>query len=330
MSYGGSNPPWQRSALGAAGQQNAIPTIQSQLINSNLVGYPTNQTIYGQNIGMGQQQNAVAAMIPQMGTNMNTMNASLYTQTVQYPNTRGLNPAAFGPSSGPQHTQQQQQQQQQYGQPSVPQTCGRVGVVTKFSKDYGFVDDEILFHKNVCKGVPPKVGDRVLVEASYSSTSAFKWNATMIQMLGGPVNNQMNTGGRSQQQQSTNNSSSQRNGSGYKAVPPPNNYAGGVDRPSHRSENSHGGAVSPSHSSRRRNRSRDLDIDIEDRRKKREREREREKDRKKDRSRERREPSSERRERNRSPVRYLSPKREKKDGKIRRYRVQMPKVSLNM
>lgn len=216
-----------------------------------------------------------------------------------------------------------------------------MGIVTKFQKDYGFVDDEILFHKNVCKGVQPKIGDRVLVEASYSSTSAFKWNATMVQVLNTPTQQQMSslTGGRTQQQNSNVNSSSRdRNGSvtGYKAVPPPNSYAGGIDRSANRSDNSHGGAISPASryspdrsSSRRRNRSRETD-DSDDRRRKREREREREKDRKKDRSRDRRDPSPDRRERNRSPIRYLSPKRDKKDAKIRRYRVQIPKISLNM
>lgn len=212
-----------------------------------------------------------------------------------------------------------------------------MGFVTKFQKDYGFVDDEILFHKNVCKGIP-KIGDRVLVEAAYSSTSAFKWNASMVQVLNPTIQPQMSslTGGRAQQQTSNINSRDRNGSTGYKAVPPPNSYAGGIDRSTNRSENSHGGAVSPAlryspdrSSSRRRNRSRETD-DSDDRRRKREREREREKDRKKDRSRDRRDPSPDRRERNRSPVRYLSPKRDKKDAKIRRYRVQIPKISLNM
>lgn len=82
---------------------------------------------------------------------------------------------------------------------------------------------------------------------------------------------------------------------------------------------------SPERSSRRRQRSsRDRD-ESEERRRKRDRDQ-----RKKDRSRDRRDASAERRERNRSPVRYLSPKRDKKEAKIRRYRVQVPKVSLNM
>lgn len=33
------------------------------------------------------------------------------------------------------------------------------------------------------KGNIPKVGDRVLVEASYNANMPFKWNATRIQVL---------------------------------------------------------------------------------------------------------------------------------------------------
>ena len=33
------------------------------------------------------------------------------------------------------------------------------------------------------KGVLPKVGDRVLVEATYNANMPFKWNATRIQVL---------------------------------------------------------------------------------------------------------------------------------------------------
>jgi len=36
------------------------------------------------------------------------------------------------------------------------------------------------------KGSMPKVGDRVMVEASYNANMPFKWNAVSIQMIVGP------------------------------------------------------------------------------------------------------------------------------------------------
>lgn len=231
MSYGGSNPPWQRSSLGAAGQQNAMTTLQSQLMNPNLVGYPTNQNMYGQNMGMAQQQNSVAtgnlSLMQPMGGNMNPMNPNLYTQTVQYPNTRGPNAGGYGQNNTGQHPQQSQQAQQ-YGHQSAPnsvsQTCSRVGIVTKLQKDYGFVDDEILFHKHLCKGIQPKIGDRVVVEANHTNSAPFKWNATALQILGPAMNHQINpvpTGRPQPHSGNSNNRDRNGSGTGYKAVPPP-------------------------------------------------------------------------------------------------------------
>ena len=45
----------------------------------------------------------------------------------------------------------------------------------------------------------PKIGDRVLVEATYNASMPFKWNATRIQMLNSPLEQQV--GQPSQQQQ---------------------------------------------------------------------------------------------------------------------------------
>lgn len=135
MSFGGgSNPPWQRNAMGNAGQQNAIPSLQSQMLNPNLVGFPN----FNQNLAMAQHQNAAAvaaqnnlALIPQLAGN-NMGSNSMFNQTVQYPNTRPAmsQPNTFGGGSNQQqqaqfqqqmhHQQQQQQlqQQQQSGQMS--------------------------------------------------------------------------------------------------------------------------------------------------------------------------------------------------------------------
>ncbi len=44
-------------------------------------------------------------------------------------------------------------------------------------------ETRVCSHRRSVKGVPPKVNDRVLVEASYNANMPFKWNATRIQVL---------------------------------------------------------------------------------------------------------------------------------------------------
>lgn len=83
------------------------------------------------------------------------------------------------------------------------------GSVTKLHDNFGFVDEDVFFQTRLLvlqyilqtyrivvvdafrncfcyscvKGNLPKVGDRVLVEASYNANMPFKWNATRIQVL---------------------------------------------------------------------------------------------------------------------------------------------------
>lgn len=94
MSFGG-NPPWQRNSLGNSNQQSAIASLQSQMINSNFVGF--------QNMAMAQQapQNNLS-LIPPIGANIGTLNnnaGTMFTsqhQSMQFQNARsGLNPNAF-------------------------------------------------------------------------------------------------------------------------------------------------------------------------------------------------------------------------------------------
>lgn len=66
-----------------------------------------------------------------------------------------------------------------------------VGVVTKMHDNYGFVDDDVFFQHSVIRGTLPRVGEKVMVEASYNPQMPFKWNAYRIQLLnagdsGGP------------------------------------------------------------------------------------------------------------------------------------------------
>lgn len=93
MSFGG-NPPWQRNSLGNANQQSAIASLQSQMMNSNFVGF--------QNMAMAQQapQNNLS-LIPPIGANIGALNNTgpIFTnqhQSMQFQTARsGLNPNAF-------------------------------------------------------------------------------------------------------------------------------------------------------------------------------------------------------------------------------------------
>ncbi|XP_064458462.1 cell division cycle and apoptosis regulator protein 1-like isoform X2 [Ornithodoros turicata] len=65
------------------------------------------------------------------------------------------------------------------------------GTVTKLHDNFGFVDEDVFFQTCVIKGSIPKVGERVLVEASYNPNMPFKWNAYRIQLLANQMNSQI-------------------------------------------------------------------------------------------------------------------------------------------
>lgn len=312
MSFGGTNnPPWQRNSIGNANQQ--IPSLsQLGIQNPNMVGFQGNQSMYNQNLGMTQHQpnnnnNNNMSLIPSLGGGGGggSLNSNqLFNQTVSYP-TRGggggggasgsLNLNAFA------HTNNQQ-----------TNSINRIGIVTKLQNDFGFIDEEIFFHKNSCKGTYPKLGDRVMVEATFSSNAAFKWTASRVQMVGSQQNQ-----GRSQPQ-----SNQRTGGSGYNAVPPPNAYAG-FDRSGQQSRQRNLSPVpTRRQSSDRHAKNHDSRADEDDRKRRRE---EREKD--KERVKDKRAHSNE--VRDHSPVRRSSPKRPR-NRFVPRYMVQIPKVTLNM
>lgn len=107
-----------------------------------------------------QQQGYNSQMFMQGGFNQSNM----FGAQVSYPQQQRVNPMAF----------------QQSGS---GQTYNSIGTVTKINSDCGLVNDEVFFYRNVCKGHAPKLGDRVLFEASYSTSGQFKWNATRIQLM---------------------------------------------------------------------------------------------------------------------------------------------------
>ena len=74
------------------------------------------------------------------------------------------------------------------------------------------------------KGPPPKVGDRVLVEASYNPNMPFKWNANRVQVIPGLISAPVQVQNNSRSGQNSRDSGG-RSGS-YNAVPPPN-FSGG-------------------------------------------------------------------------------------------------------
>lgn len=285
MAFNNKNPPWQR---------NAVQAIS--------MGFPQAQQVFNQNIGLQQQQNL--SLIPQMG--------QIYSQTVQYPTSRPLNTIAFQNQPQAQQTAQMGGQNASKFNPNQRVFSG-TGHVTKVQNDFGFIDEEVFFHKNVCKGAFPKVGDRVLVEAAYNQNMPFKWNATRVQVLQSAASSggvgsssssrhtNMGGGGYNSSQQISSGDRSGRNRYSPTRKSP--------DRHGHRSSN---------HDSRQR------DIDDDDRRRRRD---DRDGgDRYRDKHRDRT-PDRERRERERSPVRKQSPKR-RKTRPIPRYMVQMPKQLL--
>lgn len=282
MAFNNKNPPWQRNA----GMQ------------ALSMGFPQAQPVFNQNIGLQQQQNL--SLIPQMG--------QIYSQTVQYPTSRPINTIAFQNQPQAQSTAQMGGQNASKFNPNQRVFSG-TGHVTKVQNDFGFIDEEVFFHKNVCKGAFPKVGDRVLVEAAYNQNMPFKWNATRVQVL--------QSAASSSGVSSTSSSRHTMGGGGYNS----SQQLSSGDRtgrnrysPTRKSPDRHGHRSS-NHDSRQR------DIDDDDRRRRRD---DRDGDRYRDKHRDR---TPDRRERERSPVRKLSPKR-RKTRPIPRYMVQMPKQLL--
>lgn len=186
------NPPWQKNvAMPNFQQQMSLQQLNQIGLFQNQLGFPNAQPM----LQMNQLVNQVPA--------------------VQYPTTR-VNPMAFQQQPSPQQSnsnqnmQQGQQQQSKYN--ANQKVFSGTGVVSKIQNDIGFIDDEVLFHKNVCvKGLSPKLGDHVLVEAAYNQNMPFKWNATRVQVLPRAGNNSSGGGGSSMQQSNKN----------YSSVPPP-------------------------------------------------------------------------------------------------------------
>uniref|UniRef100_A0A1B0GAE5 SAP domain-containing protein n=1 Tax=Glossina morsitans morsitans TaxID=37546 RepID=A0A1B0GAE5_GLOMM len=157
MSFAGqSSAPWQRNVMQGHPQGGAFHQGPPQMFMQ--APQQNNMAAFGGG-GMASGGN----MFPSGGGG-----------SVSYPQPRtGLNPVAFqqgtGGGSG--------------GGGGQAQHYNSIGTVTKINNECGLVNDEVFFYRNVCKGPEPKLGDRVIFEATYSNTGQFKWNATRIQLM---------------------------------------------------------------------------------------------------------------------------------------------------
>ncbi|XP_037805518.1 cell division cycle and apoptosis regulator protein 1-like isoform X2 [Lucilia sericata] len=320
MSYGNqSNAPWQRNVMQGHPQSGGFHQ-GTQMFMQN--AQQSNMAAFGHG---GMQAAGSGNMFPGGG-------AGGGGNTVSYPQPRsGLNPVAFQQGGG--------------GQSHY----NSIGTVTKVSNDCGLVNDEVFFYRNVCKGPEPKLGDRVIFEATYSNNGQFKWNATRIQLM--------------QQPQPLMGS----NKSNYSTVAPPNEYQRGQMRRNSPKRSPVRGRHERDHRERDRlHRSRDRDEAEHDRKRRREdnersrdrgtaannrgaaaaaesrgnhgarneKERDRGESRKKERDAADREREERERERERERARDLELHRAGAKGRravaIKRYKVQIPKFLLTI
>lgn len=141
-------------------------TLQSQALQNQALQNQALQTQFQQQVALQQQaqslvQSQQAAVLPQPGIALPTSLASPNVSTVSYPALKT------------------QQPQQATGQKQRVFT----GTVTKLHDNFGFIDEDVFFQTSCVKGVMPKAGDRVLVEAQFNANMPFKWNASRIQVL---------------------------------------------------------------------------------------------------------------------------------------------------
>ncbi|KAK2161171.1 hypothetical protein LSH36_120g04031 [Paralvinella palmiformis] len=184
----GKNPPWAREpALSQPGVANLTPPqvgLANTVLTQPALATPTVYSLgasqptiaphhyTAQQLGVANiQANAgapppalqQAVQLPQPGIAIPTTLATTQVATISYPTPRP-------PVSGA-------------GAPPLKQQRVFTGTVTKLHDNFGFVDEDVFFQTSCVKGVIPKVGDRVLVEASYNANMPFKWNAARIQVL---------------------------------------------------------------------------------------------------------------------------------------------------
>lgn len=305
MSYNNKNAVWGNKHQQGGNQLGAMGNLN----HPGIVPFQQQQQVF-QNIGLNQQNLGLG--LQQMAANQLSLASNPIFQqqlsAVSYPNPRGLNPNAF-PNQGGAQSNPVTGKNFLFLHSFSFRTCFSLGAkqkvftgtVTQIQENFGFIDDEVFFSRNMClKGSNPMVGDRVFVEATFNPSMPFKWNATRVQVV-------QSTHSRDQRQvdnSNMNNNSSINNNNNFGR----RNDMGNREFRDNRPKPSVG---------ERRNRSRDRDDDeVERKRRREERLREREKE-EKDRK---------------SPARRRSrsPKARRRTRTIARYMVQIPKISLNL
>ncbi|XP_042867874.1 cell division cycle and apoptosis regulator protein 1-like isoform X1 [Penaeus japonicus] len=342
--------PSQQLVLGAAPQQPQYAPVQQSMIQPpglgglQTLGQPTitQQTIGQPSAGgslMGQPPMTSQALQPPSLVNPTQITNSQMQPQIQpqiqpqvtavtYPAPRALAPpGAFNPAATPSNMGNniapniQTNIQNSIANTNAAQQPQKqrvfTGTITKLCADFGFVDEDVFFQTSCVKGQAPKVGDRVLVEATYNPNMPFKWNANRVQVIPGP------TGTPSQNQSRTGPPAREINsrGGSYNAVPPPNFSSVRLMKQTAIPAESQGanfgprGTIGPRPRSPRR-----------DRREERSRA---SRDGERDRSEKDKEEKRENRKRSRSRGRSRSPPR-RRLRVVPRYNVQVPKILLHM
>lgn len=151
------NPPWQKNV------SNVIPTnYQQQMSIQQQFQQNQQHLISSINAFQHQQPNFFNPILYSPNPNQSRINTMAFNQQPQQQT------AAQSANQIQQSSNQIQLQSAQQQQPSSTGTSSKyntnlktfsgTGIVSKVQNDIGFIDDEVLFHKNVCvKGLSPKV-----------------------------------------------------------------------------------------------------------------------------------------------------------------------------
>jgi len=138
------------------------------MVQSN-VSYPYNAAQYAQQhvggAGANVQGGQAGNLLSQAGMGLPSSQA----------NNQQMNSVSY-----PVKTHQHQNSNSGNNSNQKPKNKIFTGSVTKMHENFGFVDEEVFFQVSTVKGMIPKVGDKVLVEASYNASMPFKWNATRV------------------------------------------------------------------------------------------------------------------------------------------------------
>ncbi|XP_063969204.1 cell division cycle and apoptosis regulator protein 1-like [Lytechinus pictus] len=195
--YTRKDPPWSHVSAASAGlNQTFIQQNQSLLgAQPGVVGTPT--TVYGQSM---VSSDGLTGATTSYSTPQQTMQQR-QNIAIQQQQAAAQNAAAAAGSQGgitPQLTFNNRTTKATQGGQRV-----FTGTVTKLNDTFGFVDEDVFFQTNTPKGSMPKIGEHVLVEATHNASMPFtcKWNATRIQLLNSPMEQQVAQAPPPQQQQ---------------------------------------------------------------------------------------------------------------------------------